>query len=234
MAPRCLRHWLFSDFSPSSQEGDQMGQRGNRMNTVSFRPTLLSDQVRLCRKRKGMESVAAVHEGAGSCVSVHVRRWADGKRWPNSRSPPCGQDPAHATKKIKTKEEGKAHSSHHEHRKHSGENSLRKLKTLIVQLCLTLCDPIVCSPPGSSVHGILQARILGWVSMPSSRGSSWPRTWTQVSHIAGGFFTIWATRETQNTGVGSHSLLQGIFQTQESLYRSKHVMNLFYVITETF
>ena len=49
-----------------------------------------------------------------------------------------------------------------------------------------------CSPPGSSVHGILQARILEWVAMPSSMGSSQPRDQTQVSLIAGGFFTIWA------------------------------------------
>ena len=50
------------------------------------------------------------------------------------------------------------------------------------------------SSPGSSVHGILQARILEWVAMPSSRGSSQPRDQTQVSRIAGGFFTIWATK----------------------------------------
>ena len=49
--------------------------------------------------------------------------------------------------------------------------------------------------PGFSVHGILQARILEWVAMPSSRGSSRSRDWTQVSCIAGRFFTIWATRE---------------------------------------
>ena len=53
-----------------------------------------------------------------------------------------------------------------------------------------------CSPPGSSLHGILQARILEWVAMPSSRGSSQPRDQTQVSVIAGRFFTIWTTRET--------------------------------------
>ena len=51
-----------------------------------------------------------------------------------------------------------------------------------------------CSPPGSSVHGIVQARILEGVAMPSSRGSSQPRDQTQVFRIAGGFFTIWATR----------------------------------------
>ena len=44
-----------------------------------------------------------------------------------------------------------------------------------LQLCLTLCDPVDCSPPGSSVHGILQARILEWVAMPSSRESTQPR-----------------------------------------------------------
>ena len=59
------------------------------------------------------------------------------------------------------------------------------------QLCQTLCDPIDCSPPGSSVRGISQARIrtLEWVVMPSSRGSSWPRDWTQDSCIVGRFFT---------------------------------------------
>ena len=55
-----------------------------------------------------------------------------------------------------------------------------------------LCNPMDCSPPGSSVHGIFQARILEWVVIPFSRGSSWPRDWTHVSWvscIAGGFFT---------------------------------------------
>ena len=66
---------------------------------------------------------------------------------------------------------------------------------LVAQTCPTLCDPMDCSPPGSSVHGILQARILKWVSMPSSRGSSQSRDQTQVSRIAGGFFTVRATRK---------------------------------------
>ena len=55
--------------------------------------------------------------------------------------------------------------------------------------CPTLCDPVDCSPPGSSVHGILQARILEWVAISFSRGSSRPRDRTQVSCIAGRFFT---------------------------------------------
>ena len=52
-----------------------------------------------------------------------------------------------------------------------------------------------CNPSGSSVHGILQARILEWVAFPFSRGSSWPRGWTQVSRIVSRLFTVWATRE---------------------------------------
>ena len=64
------------------------------------------------------------------------------------------------------------------------------------QLCTTLCNPMNCSPPGSFVLGILQARILEWVAMLSSRGSSRPRDWTRVSCIADRFFTIWATTHT--------------------------------------
>ena len=66
---------------------------------------------------------------------------------------------------------------------------------LVTQLCPTLLDPIVCSLPGSSVQGIAQARILEWVAISSSRGSSQPKDRTQVSCTAGGPFTIWATRE---------------------------------------
>ena len=51
----------------------------------------------------------------------------------------------------------------------------------VTQSCPTLCNPVDCSPPGSSVHGILQARILEWVAISFSRGSSRPRDWTQVS-----------------------------------------------------
>ena len=64
------------------------------------------------------------------------------------------------------------------------------LLCLVTQSCLTLCDPMDCSPPGFSVHGILRARMLEWVAMPSSRGSSQPRDRTQVSYISGRFFTI--------------------------------------------
>ena len=70
-----------------------------------------------------------------------------------------------------------------------------KWKVLVTQLCPILYDPIDCSPPGSSVHGISQARILEWVAMPFSKGSSPPVDRTQVSCIAGGFFTVWAARK---------------------------------------
>ena len=65
----------------------------------------------------------------------------------------------------------------------------------VAQSCPTLCDPVDGSPPGSSVHGILQARILEWVAISFSRGSSRPRDRTQVSHITGRCFNLCTTRE---------------------------------------
>ena len=70
------------------------------------------------------------------------------------------------------------------------------MKVLVTQSCPALRDTVDCSPPGSPVHGTLWGRILEWVDIPFSRGPSWPRDQTQVSCIAGRFFTIWATRET--------------------------------------
>ena len=59
----------------------------------------------------------------------------------------------------------------------------RVVLVLVTQSCLTLYDPVDCSPPDSSVSEILQARILEWVAIPFSRASSQPRDWTQVSYI---------------------------------------------------
>ena len=55
---------------------------------------------------------------------------------------------------------------------------------LVTQSCLTLFEPTDCSPPGSSIHGILQARILEWITVPSSRGSSQPRDWRHLSYVS--------------------------------------------------
>ena len=109
---------------------------------------------------------------------------------------------------------------------------------LVTQSCLTLCDPMDRSPPGSSVHGILQVRVLEWVDISFSRGSSQPMDRTQVSWIAGRFFTNWATSKApqkvkvtqscltvcnspwnsqgRNIRMGSLSLPQGIFPTHGS------------------
>ena len=107
----------------------------------------------------------------------------------------------------------------------------------IAQSCLTLCDPMNCSPAGFSVHRILQARILESIAIPFSRGTSQSRDRTLVSCIAGRFFTVCATAAAaakslqscptlrshrwqstrllcpwdspgKNTGVGCHFLLQ--------------------------
>ena len=76
------------------------------------------------------------------------------------------------------------------------ERLVNEKKLLVAKSCPIPCDPMDCSLPGSSVHGISQARILEWVAMPSSKWSSWPRDQTRVSCTAGRFLTIWATSET--------------------------------------
>ena len=100
----------------------------------------------------------------------------------------------------------------------------KKLK--VTQLFPTLCDPM-----DYTVHETLQARILEWSAFPFSRGSSQPRDWTQVSHIAGGFFTSWATREAQDTRVGSLSLLQRIFLSQVSNWGLLHCRRISYQLS---
>ena len=90
----------------------------------------------------------------------------------------------------------------------------------VAQLCLT--------PWTIIVHGILQARILKWVAIPFSRRSSQTRDQTQVSHIARGFFTIEPPGKPKNTGVGSLSLLQGIFPTRELNQGLLHSRQIFY------
>ena len=74
---------------------------------------------------------------------------------------------------------------------------IAKSESEVAQSCPTLCDPMDCSLPGFSIHGILQARVLEWVTISFSRGSSQPGDRTWVSHIVGRRFNLWATRETK-------------------------------------
>ena len=74
-------------------------------------------------------------------------------------------------------------------------NDILKRESEVAQLCPTLCDTMDGSLPGSSIHGIFQARVLEWVATSFSRGSSQPRDRTWISRIVGRYFTIWATRE---------------------------------------
>ena len=75
----------------------------------------------------------------------------------------------------------------------------------VTQSCSTLGDPMDCSLSGSSVHGIFQARVLEWIAISFSRGSSRPRNQTRVSRIAGRRFIIWATREAKMQYLGAIS-----------------------------
>ena len=89
-------------------------------------------------------------------------------------------------------------------------NFLGQLNRKLIRPVLLFVTPwTLCSLPGFSVHGILQARILEWVAVPFSRGSSRPRDWTLVSHIDGRFFTSWATREAPKPpGFSVHGIFQ--------------------------
>ena len=80
----------------------------------------------------------------------------------------------------------------------SSLENLACVRAKLLQSCPTLRDPVDCSLPGSSVHRILQARMLQWVAISFSRAFSWPRAQTQVSCIAGRLFIDWATREAQD------------------------------------
>ena len=94
----------------------------------------------------------------------------------------------------------------------------------VAQSCLTLCDPMDCSLPGSSIHGIFQARVLKWVAISFSRGSSQPMDWTLVSRIASRHFTIWATRE--GTMGEAH---KSTYSPQNFLKYSKHKYHWYWV-----
>ena len=89
---------------------------------------------------------------------------------------------------------------------------------LVTQACPAVWDPMDCSPQDSSVDGILQARILEWVTIPFSRGSSWPRDRIQVSCMAGRFFINWATIEPHLSAL--HTLIHLILFSSVQFSRS--------------
>ena len=103
-----------------------------------------------------------------------------------------------------------------------------KVKGLVVQLCPVLWDIMDYSQLGFSVHGILQSRILEWVAIPLSRGSSWTRNQTCISCIAIRFFPVWATREANITlwadiiqAKGDRPFYQWLNQTHSGLVTDK-------------
>ena len=95
----------------------------------------------------------------------------------------------------KKKKKKKSQGRHQTSKASPTTHQLDKVKVLVTQLCLTLCNPMDCGPPVSSVHEILQARILEWVAISFSRQSSQARDQTWVSCIAGRLLTEWAIRE---------------------------------------
>ena len=91
-----------------------------------------------------------------------------------------------------------------------------------LQSCLTLCDPMDCRLPGSSIHGILQARILEWVAMPFCRGSSCPRYQTLVSCITGVFFTTEPPRKPLKLPYDPAILLVATFPKKTIIQKDIH------------
>ena len=96
----------------------------------------------------------------------------------------------------------------------------------VIQACLILCNPTDCSPPGYSVHWILQARTLEQVAMASFRGSSQPRDQIRVSCTAGEFFTVWATRKALPTPLKMFNSLTQTFESERLKISSKVLLHL--------
>ena len=88
--------------------------------------------------------------------------------------------------------------------------------TRCLDFSFCLCDPMDCSLPGSSINGIFPATVLEWVAISFSRGSSQPRDRTQVSHIVGRRFTIWATRQAPSLYLKDINLLALLSRTNNA------------------
>ena len=101
------------------------------------------------------------------------------------------------------------------------KKSTKKHCCSVTKLCPTLCEPKDSSPPGSSVHGISQARILEWVVISSSPGSFWSRDQTQISCIAGGFFTTESPGKPPKKHICRHVRRCFFYLHRNSLHREK-------------
>ena len=101
-------------------------------------------------------------------------------------------------------------------------------ESAVAESCLPVCDPMDCSPPGFPVHGILQARILEWVAISYSRGSSQLRDQTWVFHITGTFFIFWATREARETCLLAHNCIRILFQFLSHLFSRDQPEKMFF------
>ena len=106
------------------------------------------------------------------------------------------------------------------------------ISVLVAQSCPTLCNPTDYSPPGSSVHGILQKRVLEQVAIPSSRGPTQPRDRNQVSCIAGKFFTIWTTRKPNYMGFKTQLIYHLLCETFFNISEKIGLMYIYHIILE--
>ena len=98
-----------------------------------------------------------------------------------------------------------------------------KVKVWLLSCVRLFVDPMDCSLLGFSVHGIFQARVLEWVAISFSRGSSWPRDWTQVFCIAGRRFNLWATREASHQVVGIKTIVTEV----DGFWKFYHLSNIY-------
>ena len=106
----------------------------------------------------------------------------------------------------------------------------------VAQSCPTLCDPMDCSQPGSSVHGIFQAIVLEWIAISFSSGSSWPRDRTRVSRIVDRRITVWAAREVLHVIIFSRKWGIGLFECfpYSGIKRSAYQNNFLFAIVTLF
>ena len=129
------------------------------------------------------------HLHAGPLLSPALLQDCSAGSLANLRCPTCNTSAALPLPEPSVEAQSKSHLTFQvSATAHTGATGLLpvalSVRVLVPQSCLTLCSAMDSSPPGSSVHGILQARIREWIASPFSRGSSWPRDQTRVSYVS--------------------------------------------------